>query len=51
MIQNAKVKKLIIQGKNSRTDSGISLIRICDELGLKKLKQELNQIESYDITN
>ena len=32
---------MIIPGEQSKTDTGKSLIEICEELGLKDLKEEL----------
>ena len=41
MIENAKTKHMIIQGKQSKTKTGKPLTYICDELGLKDLKVSL----------
>ena len=46
MIKNSITKHLIIQGKQSKTDTGNSLIEICDELGLNDLKMVLEKLET-----
>ena len=40
-----------MRGKQSITDSGNSLIKICDELSLNKVKEELLQAEGKDVAH
>ena len=40
-----------MKGNQSRTDSGNSLLQICNDLGLDKVKKELDKIESKEIAD
>ena len=51
MIQNAKNKHRINQGRQSRTDTGNTLLQICDDLGFNQIKETLLQIEGPDQTH
>ena len=46
MIENAKAKHKIIPGERAITDTGKPLIEICNEFGLKDLKEVLERIET-----
>ena len=41
MIRNAKIKNKILENKPMITDSGKSLLKICEELNLDQLKDRL----------
>ena len=51
MIENAKNKEKIVQGRQSITDTGNSLLKICNELGLNKVKEELEEAEGKEIAH